>query len=96
MLKKSNVFIASDMLPSPCLTCLGGKITKLPFQHTTNKSLIPFEVVHSDVWGPAPCLSIERFNFCVTFIDECTRFCWIFPIINKAAICGTFMKFYQS
>ena len=30
----------------------------------------PFELVHSDVWGPCPVLSPTRFRYFVTFVDD--------------------------
>ncbi|KAM1757600.1 hypothetical protein ACFX11_006838 [Malus domestica] len=95
MLKKSNVSSISDSIPVMCSSCIQGKISKLPFDSVTSKSVQPFDIVHSDVWGPAPCLSIEGFKYYVTFIDQCTRFCWIFPLVNKADVCPTFLTFYQ-
>ena len=62
---------------------------------SSSKSVNPFEIVHSDVWGPAPCVSVEGFKYYVTFIDECTRFCWIFPICNKSDVGATFVSFYN-
>ena len=84
-----------DSSPMLCSTCLEGKFSKLPFASALSKSNKPFEIVHSNVWGPAPCLSIEGFKYYVTFIYECTRYCWIFPINNKAVVCSIFVAFYQ-
>lgn len=96
MLKKSNVSFVADTIPILCHRFLEGKFTKLPFNNDVSKYVSPFEIVHSDVWGPAPCVSIEGFKYYVTFIDECTRYCWIFPIINKNEVCSTFISFYKS
>ncbi|XP_068666343.1 uncharacterized protein [Aristolochia californica] len=41
-----------------------------------NKSFEPFEVIHSDVWGPTKVPSISRAHYFLTFIDECTRMTW--------------------
>ncbi|KAI5335767.1 hypothetical protein L3X38_025901 [Prunus dulcis] len=48
--------------PHMCQPCLKGKFTKLPFVLAKSKSTIPFETVHSDVWGPAPGCSLEVKN----------------------------------
>ncbi|KAB2605030.1 hypothetical protein D8674_004747 [Pyrus ussuriensis x Pyrus communis] len=37
------------------------------------KSSIPFEKVHTDVWGPSPTVSVEGYRYYVIFVDECTR-----------------------
>ena len=94
MLHKSNISYSKDFVPVVCESCLEGKFCKLPFQPTGNKFVIPFEVVDSDLWGPAPCKSIDGYRYYVTFIDECTRYTWIFPLINKSDLCATFIAFY--
>uniref|UniRef100_A0A2N9I8B6 CCHC-type domain-containing protein n=1 Tax=Fagus sylvatica TaxID=28930 RepID=A0A2N9I8B6_FAGSY len=39
-----------------CKHCLIGKMRKLPFVHSQFQSTQPLELIHSDVWGPAPSL----------------------------------------
>ncbi|KAM0958955.1 hypothetical protein ACFX2C_024187 [Malus domestica] len=61
-----------------CKACLQGKFANLPFPSLASKSVVPFEVIHTDVWGPSPSLSIEGYRYYVSFIDEsfideCTR-----------------------
>ncbi|CAL8998283.1 unnamed protein product [Prunus brigantina] len=38
-----------------------------------NKSTVPFAIVHSDVWGPAPISTPSGARWFVTFIDDCTQ-----------------------
>ncbi|XP_061340882.1 uncharacterized mitochondrial protein AtMg00300-like, partial [Gastrolobium bilobum] len=45
---------------------------RIPFSPSMNKSSIPFQVVHSDVWGPAKIPSFSKSYYYVSFIDECT------------------------
>ncbi|KAM1004535.1 hypothetical protein ACFX2C_004724 [Malus domestica] len=95
ILRKCNVSDISDSKSVMCHSCLEGKFCKLPFVDSVSKSLRPFDTVPSDVWGPSPCNSVEGFRYYVTFIDECTRHCWIFPLINKSDVCSTFIAFYN-
>ncbi|KAM0960324.1 hypothetical protein ACFX2C_025377 [Malus domestica] len=95
MLKKCHLSVLPDSVSMMCQTCLEGKFCKLPFASSVSKSIHPFQVVHSDVWGPSPCTSIDGFRYYVTFIDECTRHCWLFPIINKSDVFSTFVGFYN-
>ena len=37
-----------------CMSCQFGKQTKLPFNNSDFFSSAPLDLVHSDVWGPAP------------------------------------------
>ena len=34
--------------------CKLGKFSALPFYPSTSTSIAPFDLIHSDVWGPAP------------------------------------------
>lgn len=51
------------------------------------------QLIHSDVWGPAPTKSECGFKYYVLFIDDFTRYTWVFPIINKSDVFDTFRLF---
>ena len=37
-----------------CMPCQFGKQTALPFSNIISYALSPFDLIHSDVWGPSP------------------------------------------
>jgi GAG-pre-integrase domain len=45
-----------------CEVCNLAKHTRLPFVSSNTKSMKPFELIHSDAWGPAPLDSYDRFK----------------------------------
>ncbi|GAB2267282.1 hypothetical protein Dimus_038662 [Dionaea muscipula] len=97
MLQKAQIEVnkGSKEDESPiCEACLSGKFTKLPFPSSQSQTASPFELIHSDVWGPAPQSSIEGFKYFVLFIDDCTRYTWIFPLKNKSDVFSHFQFFY--
>ncbi|KFL89552.1 hypothetical protein AmDm5_1575 [Acetobacter malorum] len=94
MLNQSQISFSVDPSKHVCISCLEGKCTKLPFSFPAHKSVKPFEVLHSDVWGPSPTMSVEGYKFYVLFIDECTRFTWIFPLRNKSEVFQVFVHFH--
>lgn len=51
MLNKCSLSSISDVVPSVCQACLQCKFHKLPFSKSVSKSISPFELVHTDVWG---------------------------------------------
>lgn len=53
----------------------------------------PRSLIHSDVWGHAPMSSHYGYLYYVTFIDDYTRFTWIFPLKHKSNVFVTFMHF---
>ena len=42
----------------------------------------PFELVHSDVWGPCLVMSLTGFRYFVTFVDDYSRTTWLYLIKN--------------
>ncbi|PKU66893.1 Retrovirus-related Pol polyprotein from transposon TNT 1-94 [Dendrobium catenatum] len=73
-----------------CDSCNVAKSHKLSFTSNEMKTSQPFALVHSDVWGPAPCSSLSGYNYYVLFVHDYSRFSWIYPMHNKAE---TFLKF---
>ena len=77
----------------PCTHCIQGKMTKLPFQESVSHACKPLEVVHSDVWGPAPVTSNSGYQYYVIFVDQYTRFIWLYPIKSKSQVLFCFISF---
>ncbi|PKU63435.1 Retrovirus-related Pol polyprotein from transposon TNT 1-94 [Dendrobium catenatum] len=77
---------------SVCENCIASKGHKLVFSHTASRSLTPLQLIHTDVWGPSPVPSHQGFLYYVAFIDDFSKFTWVFPIHNKSDV---FFKFVQ-
>ena len=67
-------------LDSHCKHCLSGKMHQLPFNKSDFVASKPFELVHSDVWGPAPITSINDFRYYLVFVDDYSKFSWLYVI----------------
>ena len=48
-----------------------------------NGAYTPFELVHSNVWGPCPVVSPIGFRYFVTFIDDYLRTTWLYFMKNR-------------
>lgn len=68
MLNKAHVQCTKISTPTTCQSCLQGKLCKFPFQQSVNKYVHPFKIVHSNLWGPIPCISIDGYRYYVTFV----------------------------
>ncbi|KAM1553006.1 hypothetical protein PS1_005782 [Malus domestica] len=55
-LSKSHIPFTCNAQSHLCKACLQGKFTKLHFPVIASKSITPFEVIHTDVWGPSPSI----------------------------------------
>jgi len=50
------------------------------------------EHIFSDVWGPAPT-SVGHFNYYVSFIDDYSKFTWIYLLRHKSEVFQCFRDF---
>jgi histone deacetylase 1/2 len=75
-----------------CSTCPLGKSKKLPFPNSTHQSNSPLSLVHSDVWT-SPVSSISGCRYYVLFVDDFSRYSWIYPLHNKSEVFAIFLKF---
>ncbi|RVW51876.1 Retrovirus-related Pol polyprotein from transposon TNT 1-94 [Vitis vinifera] len=85
----------STLSSLPCESCQLGKHTRVSFpKRLNNRAKSPFELVHTDVWGPCRTASTLGFQYFVTFIDDYSRCTWLFLMKNQAELFSIFQKFY--
>ncbi|RVW42526.1 Retrovirus-related Pol polyprotein from transposon TNT 1-94 [Vitis vinifera] len=85
----------STLSSLPCESCQLGKHTRVSFpKRLNNRAQSPFELVHTDVWGPCRTASTLGFQYFITFIDDYSRCTWLFLMKNRAELFSIFQKFY--
>ena len=77
------------------VSCQLDKNCKLPFSLSNKISDFPLDKIHCDLWGPAPIASNQGFRYYVLFVDDCTRYCWLFPLKSKSDFFECFLKFQK-
>jgi GAG-pre-integrase domain len=65
----NSMFNFSINYYSNCEVCKLTKLTKLPFCNSNSNSNESFELIHSDVWGPASITSYNDFRYFIIFIN---------------------------
>jgi len=69
------------------------KFTSLPFPTSTYVSTSLFELVHSNIWGPAPTPSSSGFLYYVSFIDDFSRYTWVYLLKHRSEISVAYQAF---
>ena len=79
------------------LNCELCKYAKLHCVHLSPRVNIrasaPFELVHSDVWGPCPVMSSTGFKYFVTFVDDFSRVTWLYLMKSHSEFFSHFSVF---
>ena len=78
-----------------CETCIFSKNHRVSFPLSSNKSDVPFSLIHSDVWGPFHIPTHTGAKYFVSFIDDCTRVSWVYLLKNKSEVMSVFPIFHQ-
>ena len=86
--------IPAVSLESKCPSCHLCKSHVLPFHSINKRATKPFEIICSDVWGPAPTASLSGSRYYVLFLDSYTRFSWIYFMKNKHEVFKLFKQFH--
>ena len=66
-----------------CMPCQFGKQTALPFNKSVSHSLSSFDLIHFDVWGPSPISTSGGSRYFVIFVDDFSRYTWIYLFKNR-------------
>ncbi|GJT92490.1 gag-pol polyprotein [Tanacetum coccineum] len=82
---------AHDISDYSC--CKLAKFLALPFSNSVSSSTAPFDIVHSDVWGPSSVSTKGGSKYYVSFIDDFTRYTWIYLIKRRSDFLIVFKEF---
>ena len=84
----------SSLLSLDCESCQFAKHHSLSYSPRVNKQAsAPFELVHSDVWGPCPVVSPTGFQYFVTFVDDYLQTTRLYLMKNRSELFSHFHTF---
>ncbi|KZV19365.1 retrovirus-related Pol polyprotein from transposon TNT 1-94, partial [Dorcoceras hygrometricum] len=75
-----------------CEVCVEAKMTKLPF-HSVQRSTTPLELIHSDICDLKFVQTRGGKKYFVTFIDDCTRYCYVYLLRGKDEALEAFQNY---
>jgi hypothetical protein len=81
--------ISDVSLDLVCDACQKAKSHRLPYPRSSSASKAPLELIFSDVWGLA-CNSIGNYKYYVSFIDDFSKFTWIYVLKHKSEVFQNF------
>jgi hypothetical protein len=70
------------------------KSHQLPYSKSNKVSSSPLELIYSDVWGLAP-ISFGRYIFYVSFIDDYSKYTWIYLLKKKYDVFSVLQDFQR-
>jgi hypothetical protein len=77
---------------SVCDDCARAKAHQLPYHLSSSRSSAPFELIFSDVWGPA-IDSFGRKKYYVSFIYDYSKFTCLYLLHHKYDVFNSFLEF---
>jgi hypothetical protein len=83
--------LAQEIKDSVCDACQQAKSHQLPYPKSISVSKQHLELVFSDVWRTTP-ESVGRYKYYVSFIDDFSKFTWIYLIKFRSKV---FQKFHE-
>ena len=67
-----------------CESCQYAKLHCVHLSPLVNKrAFAPFELIHSDVWGPCLVMSPNGFKYFVTFVDDFSHVTWLYLMKSR-------------
>ena len=75
------------------VSCQLGKQPALPFNTSESISTDIFDLIHSDVWGPYYVSSIGGSRYFVVFVNDYSRYNWIFNMKHRFELLEVYCNF---
>ena len=95
MISRGYLFFVKIESNFHCLACQTGKQHALPFNNSDSFASVLFDLVYSDVWGPSPIFTMRGSRYFVIFIDDYSRFTWIYLMHSRSELLGIYDAFQR-
>ena len=79
--------------PPVCKPCLEGKMTMRPFKAKGYRAKEVLDLVHTDLCGSTPTSARGGYEYFITFIDDYSRYGYIYLMRHKSEAFDKFKEF---
>ena len=93
VLSKLKIKVSSHSNMLFCDACQYGKLHQFSFPSAHTHTTQAFQLVYLDVC--ASQLSCEGYQYHISFMDDFTRYLWIFPLQKKSDAVTMFLQFHK-
>ena len=77
-----------------CQGCILGKHLEHKFERASHeRTSAPLELIHSDVASPFPHMPMSQAKYSLTFIDDFSKYCWVYFLKHKSEFFDLFKVF---
>ena len=74
--------------------CILGKHPEHKYERASHeRTSTPLELIHSDIATTFPCMSMIQAKYALTFIDDFSRYCWVYFLKHKSEVFDLFKDF---
>ena len=74
--------------------CIIGKHPEHKYERDSHeRTFAPLELIHNDIDGLFPHMSMSPKKYSLTFIDDFSRYCWFYFLKHKSEVFGLFKVF---
>lgn len=80
-----GINVDSQATPTVCRSCLAGHQARKPLSKAAQRRTeAPLELVHSDIWGPAPTQTPSHKRYYASFTDDHSRYSVVYLLAKKS------------
>ena len=88
-----NLFKHLDIQNLICESCQFAKHKRTHFSKSDHRKKSPFDMIQSDVWGPCSILGKSNQKWFLLFIDDFSRYTWIYMLRAKSEVPTIIIQF---
>ncbi|GJR69678.1 retrotransposon protein, putative, ty1-copia subclass [Tanacetum coccineum] len=78
-----------------CVSCMSGKMARKPYSHQVDMAEDLLGLIHTDVCSPFKTVSRQGASYFVTFIDDFSRYGYVYLLKHKHEVFETFKVFQK-